>query len=145
MARYISAKPGAEPYIPRIQKRMAKGASLEEAAQDLGIPFWLAKAVFVRSGLPVPRPLRRVTPPNAQAQQAFSETATLLALRLLSHELGAIGMTRRPVPVTKAAWDRHRDPTQHPSAAQLTTRYGGWGEACRAAGVPVRPSKRRRD
>lgn len=122
---------------------MAKGATLEEAAQDLGIPLWLAKAVFVRSGLPVPRPVRRITAPNAAAQQAFSETATLLSLRLLSHELGAIGMTRSPVPVTKAAWDEHRDPTQHPSAARLTTRYGGWAAVCEAAGIPVRTTRRR--
>jgi hypothetical protein len=117
---------------------MDRGESLEEAAEGLRIPFWLAKAVFVRSGLPVPSPVRRRTAPNARAQKRFEETAALLALRLLSHELGGLALARGRVPVTMAAWNRHRDPTQHPSAVQLATRYGTWAAACEAAGVPVR-------
>jgi hypothetical protein len=117
---------------------MSRGETLEEAAEGLHIPLWLAKAVFVRSGLPVPTPIRRRTAPNAAAQKAHRDLATLLALRLFSHELGAIGMARGRVPVTMAAWDGHRDPRQHPSAAQLAGRYGSWAAACEAAGVPVR-------
>lgn len=134
---YPSTK-GPEPHVARIQKRMARGESLEEAAEGLHIPFWLAKAVFVRSGLPVPTPLRRRTPPNAAAQKGFEEVAALLALRLFSHEQGAIALARGRVPVTMKAWDAHRDPTQHPTAGQLSARYGSWAEACLAAGVPVR-------
>lgn len=48
-----------EPYLLRLQARMAKGQSLEEAAEAYGLQLWSAKAIFVRSGLPVPRPLRR--------------------------------------------------------------------------------------
>jgi hypothetical protein len=122
---------------------MARGETLEEAAEGLHIPFWLAKAVFVRSGLPVPTPLRRRSAPNAAAQKEFADTATLLAARLLSHELGAIAMARGPVPVTMAAWDERRDPSQHPSAATLAYRYGSWAEFCTAAGVPLRRDARR--
>lgn len=129
---------GPEPLIPRIQKRMAKGQTLEEAAEGLKIPFWLARAVFVRSGLPVPRPQRRRPTPNGEAQKAFEPMATLLALRLLSHELGAQASSRGPMPVSMATWDAHRDPAQHPKAAALITLYGTWGAACTAAGVPLR-------
>ncbi len=142
MPRLRTKQWGPEPYIPRIHKRMARGASLEEAADQIGIPLWLAKAVFVRSGLPVPKPLRKQRVPNAAAQEAFSEVAALLALRLLSHELGAIGMARGPVIVTKKVWDSHRDPSQHPSSGQLIARYGTWSAACEAAGVPVRRPRR---
>jgi hypothetical protein len=121
---------------------MARGETLEEAAEAIGIPLWLAKAVFVRSGLPVPTPLRRRTLPNARAQKEHEELATLLALRLLSHELGAQALARGRVPVSMAAWDRHRDPRQHPSSARLITRYGSWAAACEAAGVPVRARRR---
>jgi hypothetical protein len=117
---------------------MARGQSLEEAAEGLGIPLWLAKAVFVRSGLPVPTPIRRRVAPNAQAQKDFHETAVLLALRLLSHELGAIAMARGPWFVTRAEWDARRDPAQHPSAYSLSSRYGSWTAVSEAAGVPVR-------
>jgi hypothetical protein len=117
---------------------MAKGATLEEAAAAVGIPVRIAKAEFVRSGLPVPGPLRRHTIPNAQAQQAFSPTAALLALRLLSHELGAQRLAAGRVRVTQREWDTHRDPTQHPSSEALVHRYGSWTAACAAAGVPVR-------
>jgi len=116
---------------------MARGESLEEAAEGLHIPLWLAKAVFVRTGLPVPKPVRRRTPPNAKAQKGFEETAALLALRFLSHEQGAVRMARGRVHVTMKTWDQHRDPDQHPSATQLATRYGSWAAACEAAGVPV--------
>jgi hypothetical protein len=120
---------------------MARGQSLEEAAEGLGIPLWLAKAVFVRSGLPVPRPIRRRTAPTTQAQKDFQETAALLALRLLSHELGAVAMARGPWFVTRAEWDARRDPAQHPSAYVLSRRYGSWTAACEAAGVPVKPAR----
>ena len=132
---------GPEPHIARIQKRMARGLSLEEAAEQIGIPLGIAKAEFVRSGLPVPRPIRRRGIPNAAAQQAHAELATLLALRLLSHELGALCLASGRVPVTMKAWNSHRDPAQHPSAIQLAARYGSWAAACEAAGVPLRKSR----
>jgi hypothetical protein len=144
-ASYVSTS-GPEPHVGRIQKRMARGQSLEEAAEGLGIPLWLAKAVFVRSGLPVPTPIRRRSAPNAKAQKDFEPTAALLALRLLSHELGAVAMARGPWPVTRAEWDARRDPEQHPSAYVLSSRYGSWSAACEAAGVPLpaRQASRRR-
>jgi hypothetical protein len=120
---------------------MARGQSLEQAADELGIPLWLAKAVFVRSGLPVPTPVRRRVAPTRQAQKDFQETAVLLALRLLSHELGAIAMARGPWFVTRAEWDARRDPAQHPSADALSRRYGSWAAVCEAAGVPVRTAR----
>jgi hypothetical protein len=137
--------PAREPHVGRIQARMAKGQTLEEAAEALHLPLWLAKAVFVRSGLPVPTPIRRRQAPNAAAQKAFAETATLLALRLLSHEQGALRMARGPVPVTMATWDKHRDPAQHPAADVLCYRYGSWAAVCEAAGVPVRQTHASRD
>ena len=62
----------------------------------------------------------------------------LLALRLLSHELGAVAMARGPWSVTRADWDARRDQTQHPSSDTLRRRYGSWAAVCEAAGVPVR-------
>jgi hypothetical protein len=54
-----SRKDSPEPHLLRLQARMAKGQSLEEAAEAYGLQLWSAKAIFVRSGLPVPKPLRR--------------------------------------------------------------------------------------
>ena len=143
-ANYPSTK-GPEPHVGRIQKRMARGQTLEEAAEGLGIPLWLAKAVFVRSGLPVPTPIRRRVAPNAKAQKEFAEMAALIALRLLSHELGAIAMARGPWYVTRAEWDARRDPSQHPSAYVLISRYGSWTAVCEAAGIPVKTPRAPRD
>jgi hypothetical protein len=54
-----SSPDSPEPFLLRLQARMAKGQSLEEAAEAYGLQLWSAKAIFVRSGLPVPRPLHR--------------------------------------------------------------------------------------
>ncbi|MCW2598395.1 MAG: hypothetical protein JWM02_224 [Frankiales bacterium] len=51
-----------EPHLARLQQRMAKGESLEEAGAAYGLELWRAKAIFVRSGLPVPKPVRRRKP-----------------------------------------------------------------------------------
>lgn len=40
---------------------MARGHSLEEAAEAVGLTLPLAKSVFIRSGLPVPKPYRHRT------------------------------------------------------------------------------------
>lgn len=147
-----------EPHVARLQKRVAKGETLAEAAEALGLPLWLAKAVFRRSGLPLPRPpqyrrqrllrgaqtgssasgrtpssgRRRTGPPK------LDEFGLLLALRLLSHQLGAERGARGGVPVTRAEWDARRDPAVHPTASAITARFGGWSAACEQAGVPLR-------
>jgi hypothetical protein len=124
-----------EPHIGRIQKRMAKGDSLEEAAEAIGIPFWLAKAVFVRSGLALPKPIRRrgtnSAPPSVDVQ-------VLLALRVMAIQLGAESGAKGSVPLTMAEYDRRRDPAVHPSGYTVAYRFGGWQNACERAGVPVR-------
>ncbi|MCU1594839.1 MAG: hypothetical protein JWO12_2231 [Frankiales bacterium] len=51
-----------EPYLTRLQSRMARGDSLEEAAERYGLELWRAKATFVRAGLEVPAPVRRRKP-----------------------------------------------------------------------------------
>lgn len=141
---------GPEPHLARLQELVGQGHTLTEAAAKVGIPRWLAKAEFVRSGLAVPRPtsgrrravqvrrrLARSEPPNA------SDFAVLLALRLLAHTLGAERSARGPVHVSMGDWESRRDPAQHPSAVAVTARFGGWNLACELAGVPQRPVARK--
>ena len=52
----------SEPYLQGLQKRMAKGESLEEAAAHFDLALWRAKATFVRAGIPVPTPIRHRRP-----------------------------------------------------------------------------------
>jgi hypothetical protein len=52
-------KPLPEPHLARLQKAMGRGRSLEEAGEAVGLTLPLAKSVFIRSGLPVPKPMRR--------------------------------------------------------------------------------------
>ena len=54
--------PETEPYLARLQTRMARGDSLEEAGARYGLSLWRAKATFVRAGLPIPKPMRRRVP-----------------------------------------------------------------------------------
>lgn len=49
---------------------MARGESLEEAAAHYGMELWRAKAIFVRSGLPVPKPIRHRRP-RAEDERAL--------------------------------------------------------------------------
>jgi len=128
-------RPTPEPHVGRLQKRMAKGESLEEAAERLGIPFWLAKAVFVRSGLPLPKPLRRR---GAHSAPPGGDLQVLLAMRLMAVQLGIETGARGSVPLTMAEYDRRRDPTIHPTAFTVAYRFGSWRNACEKAGVPVR-------
>jgi hypothetical protein len=124
-----------EPHVGRIQKRMAKGESLEEAAEAIGIPFWLAKAVFVRSGLPVPRPIRRRGPYSAPPSD---DVQVLLALKVMAVQLGAETGARGSVPLSMKEYDRRRDPAVHPSGYTVAYRFGSWKSACEQAGIPVR-------
>jgi hypothetical protein len=100
-----------EPYLRRLQNRMARGDSLEEAGAHYGLELWRAKAIFVRSGLPVPTPVRhrRTRTPAERALGAKvhaylakedSATATQVA--------EALGVTR--LQVRAAVWpqDAHR-------------------------------------
>jgi hypothetical protein len=126
--------PTPEPHVGRIQRRMAKGESLEEAAEAIGIPFWLAKAVFVRSGLPVPKPVRRR---GSNSAPPSNDVQVLLALRIMAIQLGAESGARGSVPLTMSEYDRRRDPAVHPSGYTVAYRFGGWRKACEQAGVPV--------
>lgn len=59
--------PLPEPHLARLRRLTDQGSSLEEAAEAVGLTLSLAKSVFIRSGLPIPKPLRRskarVAPP----------------------------------------------------------------------------------
>jgi hypothetical protein len=146
---YRVRKPTPEPHVARLQARVAKGQTLAEAADSLGIPFWLAKAVFVRSGLPLPKPPRRRTakparpgaaPRPGQSREAFEQQQRLhiaLALRIFAHELAAQSGVRGPVRVTMKHWDERRDPRYLPDAEGVVRRFGTWAAACEAAGVPA--------
>lgn len=148
---YRVRKPSREPHLTRLQARVAKGQTLEQAAEGLGIPFWLAKAVFVRSGLPLPTPPRHPprdrperlgpAPRPGQSPEAFAQEQRLhvaLALRLFSHELAAQSGVRGPVRVSMRHWDQRRDARYLPPASVVVQRFGSWAAACQAAGVPVR-------
>lgn len=102
--------PLPEPHLARLQKRVARGQSLEEAAKGVGLTLSLAKSVFIRSGLPVPRPMRRRPgPPSARVvlgkrlhehlRQVDSATAPDLA--------EALGVTTAQV--NAAVWDVDRE------------------------------------
>ena len=150
-------KPTPEPHVGRLQQRVEKGQTLAEAAESLGIPLWLAKAVFVRSGLPLPRPsqsararlLRGRTPVGTGRRAAVSrgrldDFGVLLALRLMAHQLGLERGARGPVHVSRTDWDARRDPRMHPGASAVTIRFGSWSAACEQAGVPLRGRATRR-
>lgn len=155
-----SRKTGPEPHVARLQARVERGRTLAEAADDLGIPLWLAKAVFVRSGLPIPRPSpaararakrasavpvrRAASRPGRPSRARLDDFGLLLALRLMAHQLGAERGARGPVHVTRTEWDARRDPRVHPGAAAVTTRFGSWSAACERAGVPLRGRRTRR-
>lgn len=115
---------------------MAKGQTLAQAAEALGIPLWLAKAEFKRSGLPLPMPPKR--PTGRPRAYAIDDFGLLLALRLMAHELGAERSARGPVHVSRAEWDARRDPKVHPTAVTVTYRFGSWSKACEQAGIPGR-------
>jgi hypothetical protein len=51
-----------EPHLGRLQARVGRGQSLEEAAEALGMPLWSARATYRRSGLPLPKLVARKTP-----------------------------------------------------------------------------------
>lgn len=151
-----SRRPTPEPHVARLQARVDRGRTLAEAAEEVGIPLWLAKAVFKRSGLPLPRPTQaarararglrvpRTTGrrrPHRQGRPPapeLDEFGLALALRLMAHQLGAERGARGPVPVTRAEWDARRDKRIHPDAVAVTRRFGSWSAACERAGVPLR-------
>jgi hypothetical protein len=177
-----------EPYLGRLQKRMARGDSLEEAAAHCGLELWRAKATFVRSGLPVPKPVRRRLPrdeslvalgarvhehlvredraryaelaralavPQSQVRQAiwpedvhrilppltseerYPDWAILLGLQTMSVVRGRLVGGRGRSPVPAPWWDSHRDPAALPNSVTVAKRFGGWRQACEAAGIPV--------
>ncbi len=178
-----------EPYLTRLQARMAKGDSLEEAAARYDMALWRAKATFVRAGLPVPTPIRRRTPlpgevralgarihayldrednasssqvatalgvtrvevvaavwpqdeprlrPALTSEQRYPQQAILVGLRAMSLTRGLEMGARGGVAVPAAYWDAHRDPNAHPASPVVSNRFGGWREACLAAGIPLR-------
>lgn len=100
-----------EPYLLRLQSRMAKGQSLEQAAEAYGLQLWSAKAIFRRSGLPVPKPVRRRVgedvPPSDLGKRIHSYLRAHDAARAsdVSRALDAsVGRVRREIMVI----DRHR-------------------------------------
>jgi len=121
---------------------VAKGQTLAQAAAALGIPLWLAKAEFKRSGLRLPTPPKR--PTGRPAVYAIDDFGLLLALRLMAHRLGAERGARGPVAVTRGDWDARRDRKVHPTAATVSHRFGSWSAACEKAGIPVRGRTSRR-
>jgi len=154
---YRVPKPTPEPHVARLRARVAKGQTLAEAAASLGLPFWLAKAVFVRSGLPLPAPPPRTgttkerplgpAPTAGQSAEAFEQALRLhvaLSLRIFSHELAAQSGVRGPVRVTMRHWDERRDPRYLPAASGVVQLFGSWSQACAEAGVPVRPRRQAR-
>lgn len=81
------SKPLPEPHLARLQKRMAKGQSLEEAAEGVGLTLPLAKSVFIRSGLPIPKPIRRPQPRGVQDPERI---ARIVAARTAGRTMTAI-------------------------------------------------------
>jgi hypothetical protein len=98
-----------EPHLGRLQKRMAKGESLEEAAEHYGMELWRAKAIFVRSGLPVPKPLRRRKPRDEGTVALGTRVHAFLEEQdsaRVSEVATALGVTNDQV--RKAIWPQDR-------------------------------------
>ena len=81
------SKPLPEPHLTRLQARMAKGQSLEEAAEGVGLTLSLAKSVFIRSGLEIPKPIRR---PKKRTPDNPERVARIVAARALGKSLRTI-------------------------------------------------------
>lgn len=100
-----------EPYLTRLQARMARGDSLEEAAERYGLALWRAKATFVRAGLDIPTPIRRRTP-VAEEVKALGARIHAYLLRednaSTTEIAAALGVTQAQV--AEAVWpvDEHR-------------------------------------
>ncbi len=62
MTEHATPSRSPEPHLGRLQARVARGQSLEEAAEALGMPLWSARATYRRSGLPLPKLVSRKTP-----------------------------------------------------------------------------------
>jgi len=91
---------------------MAQGQSLEEAAEGIGLTLSLAKSVFIRSGLPVPKPWRRrALGPAARRRELgkrIHEHLRRVDSATASDVAAALGVTNAQV--RDAVWeqDRHR-------------------------------------
>lgn len=84
------ATPPAEPHLARLQKKMARGHSLEEAAEAVGLTLPLAKSVFIRSGLPVPKPYRhRVKNPLGRKIHDYLLKQDTATCRQIAEAVGA--------------------------------------------------------
>lgn len=105
-------KPLPEPHLARLQKRMAKGQTLEEAAEGVGLTLSLAKSVFIRSGLPVPKPLRRRPIKSAQERKELGEKIHLYLRHAgsasVSEVAQAFGVTTTLVRAALWDQDQHR-------------------------------------
>ena len=99
------ANPPAEPHLARLQKKLARGHSLEEAAEAVGLTLPLAKSVFIRSGLPVPKPLRhRVRNDTGRRIHAYLLQQDRATCRQVAE---ALGLTQ--VEVRRWVWDVDRE------------------------------------
>lgn len=90
----------SEPYLTRLQARMARGDSLEEAAERYGLALWRARATFVRAGLPVPTPVQRRRPVPEEVKALGARIHAYLAREdnASSTEIAdALGVTRSEV------------------------------------------------
>lgn len=101
------SKPLPEPYLARLQKRVSRGLSLEEAAQEVGLTLPLARSVFIRSGLPVPKPMRRRAPlADPGLGRRIHDHLRRLGGATTSEVAESLGVTQ--VQVRSAVWDEDR-------------------------------------
>jgi hypothetical protein len=76
--------------------------------------------------------------PALTSEQRYPREAILVGLRAMSLTRGQEMGARGGVAVPATYWDTHRDPAAHPASPVVSNRFGGWREACLAAGIPLR-------
>lgn len=99
-------RPLPEPHLARLQKRLARGESLEEAAEGVGLTLSLAKSVFIRSGLEIPKPLRRSTRSRALGKRVHAHLQRVDRASV-SEVAAALGVSAAEV--RRDVWPKDRD------------------------------------
>ncbi len=99
--------PLPEPHLARLQKRISRGLTLEEAAHEVGLTLSLAKSVFIRSGLPAPKPFRRRVPsPDAGLGKRIHDRLRRVHGETVAELAEALGVTG--LQVRNAVWVEDR-------------------------------------
>lgn len=128
--RLALREPQPRPPSPRtveLLEALARGERQADVARRWGVTSSSVGRRARQAGVPITRPDR----------VRYDDATLLEGLRALSAELAAQQGVAGPVRVLLRQWDPWRDPERHPAAKTVVQRYGTWGAACAAAGLPT--------